>query len=116
MNAGCVALAAPGGFQSCHAPHRQKLGADPLLLKYTQQVVKRDAVTADHHQIGQLQIPPEKLHLNDRACFDDLLVAADCGKTVGPAEGSHAPGALSHGECRERRRRFVIRCLSQSNE
>src|SRR6516162_6343761 len=116
MNASCVALAALGGLQSCGASHCQKLGAYTLLLKHAQQVVESNAVASHHHQIGEMQIPPEKLHLNDRAGFDDLLVAVNRCKTVGSAESSYAAGSLSHRECRKGGRHSVIRRLDQSNQ
>ena len=65
MNARDIAFAALGGIQSAGAAHRQKLRAHALPLQFSQQVIERDAVAADHHQIGQLQIAAQKLDVDD---------------------------------------------------
>ncbi len=96
MDSRHIAFATLGGVQSCRAADREKLGAHALLLQLAEQVVEADAVAADHHEIGQLQLSAEKLNVDARAGFDNLLVTADRRETVGAAERRDAAGPLSH--------------------
>ena len=92
-----ITFAALGGIQSCRAAHREKLGAgDAAVVQFPQQVVEADAVAPDHHKVGQLQLPAEKLNVDEGSRVDNLLVPADCRKTIRAAERRDTAGSLSH--------------------
>ena len=98
-----ITLAALGGVQPRRAADREELGVHALLLQFAEQVVQADAVTANHHQVGQLQIPAEQLDVDERACLDNLFVPPDRREAVGTAERRDAAGSLSHRIRGERR-------------
>ena len=90
MDAGHVALESFGSIEPGHAADRQELRADAAPLQRTEQVVESYAVTANHHQVGQLQCGAQKLHLNTGAGFDDLFMASYGRKAVGTTERGDA--------------------------
>src|SRR6185436_14790756 len=116
MDAGEIALAAGGGIEPRAAAHRQELRADAAPLQLAEQVVEADAVAADDHQIRELQLAAEQLHVDDRAGFDNLVVPRDGGEAVGAAERGDAARALSHRIRGQRRVAAFARRLDQPDE
>ena len=90
MDAGDVALAALGGFESGQAADGEELRSHTDLVHLAEQEIEPDAMAADHDEVRKLQLPPEQLHADHRPGRNDLLVTADRGEAVGAAERRHA--------------------------
>ena len=66
MDAGDVALAALGRFESSQAADGEEFRSHTDLVHLAEQEVEPDAVAADHDEVGKLQFPPEQLHAEHR--------------------------------------------------
>ncbi len=86
VNAGDVALAAPGRGEAAHAADVERLGADALLHQLADQQVEADAVAADDDEVGGFEPLPEQLDRHGAARIEDLGVLVDRDEAVGAAE------------------------------
>src|SRR5579862_426795 len=96
MDSRHITFATPGSVQSRRAAHSEKLRVHALLLQFAEQVVEADTVAPDHHEVCQLQLPAEKLNVDEGTCLDNLLVPSDRREAIGAAERGDATGSLSH--------------------
>src|SRR5207245_10241977 len=81
VNAGQVALAAPGGIQATRAADRQRLGPVPLLLQPAKEVIESHAVAADDDEIRRPQPAAEQMYVHDFADFEVLALAGNDRKS-----------------------------------
>ncbi len=68
----------------------------PFCRSLPDEEIESDAMAADDHEVGRLELVTEQLHGDRRAGIDDLRVLIDRDEAVGAAECGDGAGALAH--------------------